>query len=70
MLGQLQASLDGVRFSEPETVADKLRPILSNPVFFGVDLYEAGLAEKVEELFKELIAGPGAVRATLQKYLS
>jgi fructuronate reductase len=38
-------------------------------VLFGVDLYEAGLAEKVEGLLREELAGPGAVRATLQKYL-
>jgi fructuronate reductase len=70
MLEQLQSSLEGIRFGSPEMVADKLRPLLSNPVFFGVDLYEAGIAGKTEELFKNLIAGPGAVRATLKKYLS
>ena len=32
-------------------------------------LYECGLAEKVIGYFKELIAGPGAVRATLKKYI-
>ena len=48
----------------------KLQPILSNPVLFGVNLYEAGLADKVEALVKEELAGPGAVRATLKKYLA
>jgi len=38
-------------------------------VLCGVDLYEVGLAAKVEAFLAELIAGPGAVRATLQKYL-
>ena len=47
----------------------KLQGILSNPVIFGVNLYEAGLAEKVEALLAEELAGPGAVRATLKKYL-
>jgi len=69
LLEQLNGLLAGVRFGSPESVSDQLQPILSNPVFFGVDLYEAGLADKVEGLFRELIAGPGAVRETLKKYL-
>ena len=37
---------------------------------FGVDLYEAGLGEKIEAMVAELYAGPGAVRKTLHKYVS
>jgi len=33
-------------------------------------LYEAGIGEKIEEMFLEEIAGTGAVRATLKKYLA
>ena len=47
-----------------------LQPILSDATIFAVDLYEAGLGEKVEEMFIELIAAPGAIRATLKKYLA
>lgn len=36
---------------------------------FGVDLYEAGLADLVISYLKELTAGTGAVRATLKKYV-
>ena len=43
--------------------------VLSNKEIFGSDLYEAGVAQKIEAFFKEEIAGPGAVRATLKKYL-
>ena len=50
-------------------VSSVLRPILSNAGIFGVDLYEAGLGEKIEEMFRREIAGPGAVRATLKAYL-
>ena len=46
-----------------------LLPILKNKQIFGVDLEEAGLADKVAQYFSELIAGPGAVRATLKKYV-
>ena len=69
MLAQLQEAMSGIELGKPETIGDKLQPILSNASIFGVSLYEAGLAEKVQGLFAELIAGPGAVRATLKKYL-
>ena len=49
---------------------DALKPILENANIFGVNLYDAGLADKVEALFVEEIAGAGAVRATLKKYLA
>lgn len=48
---------------------EELKPILSNKTIFGVDLYEVGLGETVEGLFAELVAGKGAIRATLQKYV-
>ena len=49
---------------------EKLRALLSNAGIFGVDLYEAGLAERVCGYFTELCAGPGAVRETLKKYVT
>ena len=49
---------------------EKLRGLLSNAEIFGVDLYEAGLAERVCGYFTELCAGKGAVRATLKKYVT
>ena len=55
---------------DPESADGKLTEILSNKVLFGSDLNEIGLSEKIEGMFKELIAGPGAVRATLHKYMA
>ena len=49
--------------------AEQLRPILSDASIFAVNLYDCGLADKVIGYFKELMAGPGAVRATLKKYV-
>ena len=48
----------------------KLEGLLRNAAIFGVDLVEAGLADKVCACFTELTAGPGAVRATLHKYVN
>ena len=70
LLDTLQKQLEGIRFGEPSSVGDKLRPILANKEIFASDLVQAGLADKIEGMFCELLAGPGAVRATLQKYLA
>ena len=51
-------------------VKGQLREILANKVIFGSDLCEIGLAERIEQMFVQELAGPGAVRATLRKYLA
>ena len=48
----------------------KLEGLLRNRTIFGVDLVEAGLADRVCAYFTELTAGPGAVRDTLHKYMN
>ena len=70
LLDTLQKQLEGIQFGNPSSVGDKLRPILANKEIFASDLVQAGLADKIEGMFRELLAGPGAVRATLQKYLA
>lgn len=68
LLPAMQEKMSGIALGGPVDEA-QLKPILSDTAIFGVDLYECGLAGKVIGYLKELIAGPGAVRATLQKYL-
>ena len=70
MLATLQAALAGVTLGQPDSVDGKLEGILGNASIFGVSLYTAGLADKVTADVKELLAGPGAVRATLKKHLA
>ncbi len=70
MAQELTAKLAGIEVGKPETYKGQLKEILSNENIFGIDLYKAGIGEKIEELFVEEIAGPGAVRATLKKYLA
>lgn len=70
MLDVLQKQLSSVKLGAPETATEAvLKPILSNSTLFAVDLYEAGLAGKVTEYFRKLLAGPGAVRKTLEELL-
>lgn len=69
MLQELSLALSGIRIGHPETYTGQLKPLLSNAGLFGIDLYKAGVGKKVEGMFLEEIAGPGAVRTTLKKYL-
>lgn len=69
MLAELRELLGGVTLGKSESAQGKLTPILSNTVLFGVNLYEAGLGEKIEHMYAELLAGNGAVRATIKRYI-
>ncbi len=48
---------------------ETLKPVLENTKIFGVNLYDVGMAETVVGYLNEMIAEPGAVRATLKKYV-
>ncbi|AEM73878.1 mannitol dehydrogenase family protein [Caldicellulosiruptor acetigenus] len=68
---ELKKHLEGIELGkEYEDLEERLRPILANEVVFKVDLFKVGLSQKVVEYFKEMIQGIGAVRKTLQKYVS
>lgn len=68
MIPELTEQLKGIEVGNPESYNGQLKPILTNANIFGIDLYKAGIGEKIEGMFKELIAGKGAVRKTLEKY--
>ena len=67
---EIQEQLKDIVVGQPETFTDQLRPILSNERLFFIDLYKAGVGEKVENMFREMIAGPGAINATIHKYVN
>lgn len=68
LLPAMQEKLAGITLGS-EIDPEQLRPILSDASIFAVDLYECGLSDRVIGYFKELMAGPGAVRETLKKYV-
>ena len=68
-LQELQAALQTVKFGEPDSLKDQIKPILSDASLFGTDLVQVGLAGKITEMFREELKGPGAVRETLEKWL-
>ncbi|MDR1605638.1 MAG: mannitol dehydrogenase family protein [Streptococcaceae bacterium] len=72
LLADLQAALSGIQLGETDAakVHQALVPILSNATIFGSDLYQLGLGGKIEKIFIEMLAGQGAVSATIQTYLT
>lgn len=70
MLGMLQSQLAGVTLGNPDSLGDKLKPILANEMLFGSDLTALGLSEKIETMVRDMLAGPLAVRNTLKKYMT
>ena len=71
LLAQLQARLAPLALgvTDARTIHEAVAPVLSNKEIFVVDLYEVDLGEKVERMLAEQLVGPGAVRATIEKYL-
>ena len=68
MLAELQAIVAGLEIGKPDQDWTCLKKLYSRKDVFGLDLYEAGLGQQIEDMVKELYAAPGAVRRTLHKY--
>ncbi|GAA0181378.1 mannitol dehydrogenase family protein [Clostridium sediminicola] len=66
MLDTLKETMDKINMGD--TTVD-LNDILSNEEIFGINLYEIGLGDKIENIFVKMIKAPGAVRATIEEYL-
>ena len=66
----LHAQVADIQFGDAnQDVHDAVKGILSNKSIFGNDLYAVGLGDKIESDFKEMLAGKGTIRKTLQKHL-
>ncbi|MDR1024469.1 MAG: mannitol dehydrogenase family protein [Treponema sp.] len=70
LLAQVREELKGLQLGDPTSAAGALRSLLSAKGIFGFDLYQLALGGRIESLLAELLAGTGAVRKTLHKYLS
>lgn len=69
MLEQMQTALQQVKAGKPDSYNGELKEILKNKNIFGSDLEEVGIAQTIETMFVEMLAGVGAVDATLKRYL-
>ena len=65
MAENLQKALSGIRFGEPDSMGENLRPILANAVIFGTDLTKTPLMDKIEKNFRIMLTA-GGVRKALQ----
>ena len=70
MAKELSEALADVQLGHPETLKDQLRPVLSNVNVFYTDLYKAGIGAKIEEMLREMIAGIGAAKDTVHRYMT
>lgn len=69
MLEAVCPFVEDFKLGEAVNVEERIRPVLQNEKIFGVDLYEIGMANKVCGYLEEMLAGVGAVRNTLKKYV-
>lgn len=69
LAAEMHAALKNVILGTPETYHGELRQFLSNPTIFGIDLFAAGLGEKIEGMFTEMITGTGSTLQTIEKYI-
>lgn len=69
-LEELTAIVSGISLGASTDVQAVLGNVLSDAFLWGVDLKALGMDTIVCRYFKELIAGPGAVAAVLNKYTS
>ena len=65
MIPELKDMLEGIEVGRPDSVGDKLKPLLSSSNIFGLDLYFAGIGNTIEVMVKEMLTGLGAVKAYL-----
>ena len=68
LFASLSPLVAGIKLGDKGPFHKILEPILIDKRIFAVNLYEAGLGDRVEKYFEELVAGPGAVAAVLKKY--
>lgn len=66
---EITEQLKDIVVGKPETFKDQLKPILSNERIFFVGIYTTGLGEKIENMFREMLEEPGAIKATVHKYV-
>ncbi|WML29848.1 mannitol dehydrogenase family protein [Neobacillus sp. OS1-32] len=72
LLEDLQKQLTSIEIGvqDQQKIHEAVMPILANETIFGSNLYKAGIGEKIEKIFTEMLTGIGAVRKTLHQYVT
>lgn len=69
LLDTVRPYVEKLKLEEGQDIEAAVAPVLKMKQIFGLDLYEAGLADLVCGYLKEMTEGIGAVRNTLKKYV-
>ena len=69
MNDEISEALSSVRIGDPDSFKDQLKSILSNESVFHTDMYKSGVGGKIEEYFRSMVAGPGAVLETVTRVI-
>ncbi|MCR4908188.1 MAG: mannitol dehydrogenase family protein [Lachnospiraceae bacterium] len=67
LLEEVTPYVSDIKFGAALEEAGAVDELLHNASIFGVDLFEAGLADEVKRYFISLVSGKGAVRKTLKE---
>ncbi len=70
LLAELMEIVAPLEVGRPDQDYSCLKNLFGRKDIFAVDLYEAGLGDRIEGMVRELYAAPGAVRTTLHKYVT
>ncbi len=70
MYDDLKKHFACISLGDTEGCEQELAAILSNTRFFGANLCELGLADRIIGYFKEMASEKGAVKKTLEKYIN
>jgi fructuronate reductase len=66
-LANLRKAVEGIEVGSPWNPGPGVEDLLHDRETFGIDLWSAGLAEAVMELFRQMCEGPGAVEKVLTR---
>lgn len=69
LLDTVRPYVSALELKEDQDVETAVAPVLRMKQIFGIDLYEAGMADLVIQYLKEMTSGVGSVRTTLEKYV-
>ena len=70
LLTELMEIVAPLEVGRPDQDFSCLKRLYGRKDIFAIDLYEAGLGERIEGMVRELYDHPGAVRETLHKYVT
>lgn len=68
LLAELQPIVAPLEIGKADQDFSCLHALYSRADIFGVDLYKAGLGDRIEGMVRELFAGKGSVRKVLHRY--